>query len=171
MNFHETEVYYMKILAIGAHQDDNEFRVGGMTVKWVKAGHEVAYLSLTNGCGGHHFLTKEETIAARAKESAAVGAYLGVRYDVWEDQDDCVLVADLATRKRLIRYIRAFNPDVIEQARQRYGQPVAEENEKVVWELDGGITYAACMQHIESDTLDLTDFFNQRYYSPDESPR
>ncbi len=65
----------------------------------------------------------------------------------------------------------AFNPDVIEQARQRYGQPVTEENEKVVWELDGGITYAACMQHIESDTLDLTDFFNQRYYSPDESPR
>lgn len=103
----------MKILAIGAHQDDNEFRVGGMTVKWVKAGYEVAYLSLTNGSGGHHLLSKEETIAARAKESAAVGAHLGIRYDVWADQDDCILVADLATRKRLIRYIRALNPDVI----------------------------------------------------------
>ena len=103
----------MKILAIGAHQDDNEFRVGGMTLKWVKAGYEVAYLSLTNGCGGHHLLTKEETVAARAKESAAVAAHLGIRYDVWADQDDCVLVADLPTRKRLIRYIREFNPDVI----------------------------------------------------------
>ena len=68
----------MKILAIGAHQDDNEFRVGGMTVKWVKAGYEVAYLSLTNGSGGHHLLSKEETIATRAKESAAVAKHLGV---------------------------------------------------------------------------------------------
>ena len=103
----------MKILAIGAHQDDNEFRVGGMTVKWVKAGYEVAYLSLTNGCGGHHLLSKEETVATRAKESAAVAKHLGIRYDIWKDQDDCVLEANLATRKRLIRYIRAFNPDVI----------------------------------------------------------
>ncbi|MBR6794773.1 MAG: PIG-L family deacetylase [Clostridia bacterium] len=103
----------MKILAIGAHQDDNEFRVGGMTVKWVRAGYEVVYLSLTNGSGGHHLLSREETIATRAKESAAVAKHLGIRYDVWADQDDCVLEANLATRKRLIRYIRAFNPDVI----------------------------------------------------------
>lgn len=103
----------MKILAIGAHQDDNEFRVGGMTVKWVAAGHEVQYLSMTNGCGGHHLLSKEETVAARAKESAAVAKHLGIRYDVWADQDDCVLVADLATRHRLMRYIREFSPDVI----------------------------------------------------------
>lgn len=103
----------MRILAIGAHQDDNEFRVGGMTIKWVAAGYEVRYLSLTNGCGGHHLMTAEQTVARRAQESAAVGAYLGIRYDVWQDQDDCVLVADLATRHRLMRYIRAFNPDVI----------------------------------------------------------
>ena len=103
----------MKILAIGAHQDDNEFRVAGMTVQWVKAGHEVRFLSLTNGCGGHHILTPEETVKARAKESAAVAEYLGIRYDIWEDQDDCVLVADLATRHRLMRYIREFSPDVI----------------------------------------------------------
>ena len=103
----------MKILAIGAHQDDNEFRVGGMTVKWKEAGHEVRFLSLTNGCGGHHLLTKEQTVKTRAKESAEVAAYLGIRYDIWEDQDDCVLVADLATRHRLMRYIREFSPDVI----------------------------------------------------------
>ena len=103
----------MKILAIGAHQDDNEFRVAGMTVKWKKAGHEVRFLSLTNGCGGHHLLTPEETVEKRAKESAAVAEYLGVRYDVWKDQDDCVLVADIATRHRLIRYIREFSPDVV----------------------------------------------------------
>ena len=102
----------MKILAIGAHQDDNEFRVGGMASKWVKAGHEVRFLSLCNGSGGHHIMTPKETTERRAGESAAVAKFLGIRYDVW-DVEDCELVADLATRNRLIRYIREFSPDLI----------------------------------------------------------
>ena len=95
----------MKILSIGAHQDDNEFRVGGMACKWIKAGHEVRFLSVCDGCGGHHILTPEETTAQRATESFAVAEYLGITYDVW-DIHDCELTADLETRKRLIRYIR-----------------------------------------------------------------
>ena len=102
----------MKILAIGAHQDDNEFRCGGLAHKYVKMGHEVRFLSMCNGCGGHHLMTPEETTARRAKESASVASYLGITYDVW-DIDDCTLMPDLATRERLIRYIRAFSPDLI----------------------------------------------------------
>jgi len=102
----------MKILAIGAHQDDNEFRVGGMAHKWVQAGHEVRFLNLCNGCGGHHIMTPEETTARRAKESAKVAEFLGIEYDVW-DIDDCTIVADLPTRERLIRYIRSYSPDLI----------------------------------------------------------
>lgn len=102
----------MKILMIGAHQDDNEFRCGALADKYVKMGYEVRFLSMCNGCGGHHIMTPEETTARRAKESAAVAELLGVTYDVW-DIDDCNLVADLSTRKRLIRYIRDFKPDLI----------------------------------------------------------
>lgn len=102
----------MKILMIGAHQDDNEFGRGGLAHKYVKMGYEVRFLSMCNGCGGHHIMTPEETTACRAKESADVAKLLGITYDVW-DIDDCNLVADLATRKRLIRYIREFNPDMI----------------------------------------------------------
>ena len=102
----------MKILMIGAHQDDNEFRCGGLAHKYVKMGYEVRFLSMCNGCGGHHIMTPQETTARRAKESAAVAKLLGITYDVW-DVDDCNLVADLATRKRLIRYIREFAPDLI----------------------------------------------------------
>ena len=102
----------MKILMIGAHQDDNEFRCGGLASLYVKAGHDVCFLSMCNGSGGHHILTPEETTATRAKESAKVAELLGVRYDVW-DIDDCNIVPDLATRKRLIRYIREYNPDMI----------------------------------------------------------
>ncbi len=102
----------MKILMIGAHQDDNEFRCGGLAHKYVKLGYEVRFLSMCNGCGGHHILSPEETVSVRAKESAAVAELLGIQYDVW-DIDDCNLVADLATRKKLIRYIRKFNPDLV----------------------------------------------------------
>ncbi len=102
----------MKILMIGAHQDDNEFRCGGLAHKYVKMGYEVKFLSMCDGGGGHHIMNFEETVACRAKESAAVAELLGVTYDVW-DVNDCNLVADLATRKRLIRYIREFNPDMI----------------------------------------------------------
>ncbi len=103
----------MKILMIGAHQDDNEFRCGGIAHKLVKKGHDVRFLCMTNGCGGHHLLTKEETVATRAKESAAVAKLLGITYDIWKDQDDCVLMPDLETRRRLIRYIRHYAPDII----------------------------------------------------------
>jgi len=102
----------MKILMIGAHQDDNEFRCGGLAKKYVDAGHEVTFLSMCNGCGGHHILTPEETTKTRAKESAEVAKLLGINYDVW-DIDDCSLVADLETRRRLIRYIRRISPDLI----------------------------------------------------------
>jgi len=102
----------MKILMIGAHQDDNEICCGGLAYKYVKLGYEVRFLSLCNGCGGHHILSPKEITARRAKESAAVAEFLGIKYDVW-DIDDCNLVADLPTRKRLIRYIREFNPDMI----------------------------------------------------------
>ena len=103
----------MKILMIGAHQDDNEFRCGGLAHRLVKKGHEVKFLSMCNGCGGHHIMTPEETTAKRAKESAKVAKLLGITYDVWTDMNDCSLVADLATRRRLIRYIREFSPDLV----------------------------------------------------------
>ena len=102
----------MRVLMIGAHQDDNEFECGGLASKLIKNGHIVQFLSICNGCGGHHILSPQETTAVRAKESASVAKLLGITYDVW-DIDDCNLVADLPTRKRLIRYIRNFNPDII----------------------------------------------------------
>lgn len=107
----------MKILMIGAHQDDNEFNGGGVAYKLTKLGHEVRFLSCCNGCGGHHIMTAEETIKRRAGESAAVAKLLGIRYDVWEN-DDCTLVADLENRRKMIRYIREFAPDLVISHRQ-----------------------------------------------------
>lgn len=103
----------MKILIIGAHLDDNEFRCGGITYKYLKMNHEVQYLSVCNGSGGHHIMTPEETAARRAGEAAKVAEYLGIKYDVWENIEDCSITPELEIRRRLIRYIREYSPDLI----------------------------------------------------------
>ena len=98
---------------IGAHQDDVELEGGGLAAKYRRLGHDVRILSMTNGCGGHHILTPEETSRTRYFESQRVAKLLGVQYDVSRDVDDCTVVADIASRRRLTRYIRAYNPDLI----------------------------------------------------------
>ncbi len=103
----------MKLLCISAHQDDTEFRVGGLCTLCKQRGFDVRILAVCNGCGGHHIMTPEETSRRRYKESQAVAALIGARYDVFSDIDDCSLVADLETRHRLIRYIREYSPDII----------------------------------------------------------
>ena len=102
----------LKILMIGAHLDDNDFCGGGTALKYLQAGHSVRFLSMCNGCGGHHVHTPEEIAARRYDEAQAVAKLTGIEYDVW-DINDCELMADLETRMRLIRYIRAYAPDVI----------------------------------------------------------
>jgi len=102
----------LKVLMIGAHPDDCDICGGGLALKYATAGHSVRFLSVCNGCGGHHRMKPEEVAARRYGETQAVAALAGIEYDVW-DIPDCEVVADLETRKKLIVYIRNFNPDII----------------------------------------------------------
>ena len=102
----------MKLLVIGAHPDDNEFRCGGIAYKYKQLGHEVQFLTVCDGCRGHQSMTIEETRAKRRSEYMAVAEYLGIQYDCFEIED-CGAVADLETRRRMINYIRQANPDLV----------------------------------------------------------
>ncbi len=102
----------LKVLMIGAHPDDNDICGGGLALKYAAAGHSVRFLSVCNGCGGHHKMKPEEIARRRYGETQAVAALAGIEYDVW-DIPDCEVTANLETRKKLINYIREFNPDII----------------------------------------------------------
>lgn len=102
----------LKIIAIGAHPDDCEYCFGGTAAKYVQLGHEVCFVSVTNGNAGHQSLGRQELAAIRADETKAVSALSGVSYIVL-DNDDGSLTADLETRDQLIAVIRRFNPDMI----------------------------------------------------------
>jgi len=102
----------MKVMMIGAHPDDCEWYGCGTALKYLQAGHEVRFLSVCNGSGGHHEMSKAQIVERRRKEIDAVEKIMGITYDVW-DNDDCEVMADLENRKRLVRYIREYKPDII----------------------------------------------------------
>lgn len=103
----------IRAMMIGAHPDDLDFRCGGLAVKYARAGHKVKFLAMCNGSGGHHIMSPKEISERRYKETQRVAEIAGIEYDVWMDSEDCELTASLENRKRLVREIRKFNPDVI----------------------------------------------------------
>lgn len=102
----------IRAMMIGAHPDDCDFRCGGLALRYAQAGHSVKFLAMVDGSGGHQTMAPADIARRRRAETQAVARLAGIDYEVW-DLTDCELTADLETRKRLTRSIRAFRPDVI----------------------------------------------------------
>jgi LmbE family N-acetylglucosaminyl deacetylase len=102
----------LRLLVLGAHPDDAEYHAGGLATIYRKLGHEVRLVSMTNGQAGHHQRPPEMMARLRREEAAAAGRVIGAEYVTW-DLPDGELMADLATRHRVIREIRTFAPDLV----------------------------------------------------------
>lgn len=102
----------LRILAIGAHPDDCDVAAGGVATMYRMAGHEVRFVSVTNGEAGHQQRTPEELIRIRRQEAEAAGRILGIRYDVLKYRD-ARLEPTLEARCELIGLIRESRPDLI----------------------------------------------------------
>jgi bacillithiol biosynthesis deacetylase BshB1 len=93
------------ILIVAPHPDDAELGMGGTLAKFVKQGHRVHLLDMTNGEP-----TPLGDVATRAAESAAAGRILGV-------ERSCLglvnrqVVHDLPSRHKLAAAIRAHRPN------------------------------------------------------------
>ena len=102
----------LKLMAIGAHPDDCDHCVGGTALKLVANGHEVKFLSVTNGCCGHQIIGGGALVKRRYAEAQQCAAIVRLSYD-FLDIDDCAVVPDLTTRKLITKAIREFSPDII----------------------------------------------------------
>jgi LmbE family N-acetylglucosaminyl deacetylase len=102
----------LRLLILGAHPDDAEYHAGGLATIYRGLGHWVRIVSMTNGQAGHHQRPPEQMARLRREEAAAAGRVIGAEYVTW-DLPDGELMADLATRHRVIREIRAFAPDLV----------------------------------------------------------
>ena len=102
----------LRVLVIGAHPDDCEYKVGGLAAKFRRNGHKVTFVSMTNGDAGHHVMSSDSLAERRAAEMRQVAELTGIEYETLGIHDGR-LEPDLATREKLIRLIRNSKPDLM----------------------------------------------------------
>src|SRR5512141_1867058 len=104
-------------LAIVAHPDDIEFSCAGTTARWAMAGARICYVLCTSGDVGidEPGLTRERATHIREAEAldAARIAGVSVANVVFLREPDGLLLPTLELRKKLVREIRRFRPEVV----------------------------------------------------------
>lgn len=102
-------------LAIVAHPDDIEFGCVGTLARWAKAGARVGYVLCTSGEVGiaEPGMTKAQAAAIRESEAREAAHIAGVEDITFLGEPDGLLVATLDLRRRLVREIRRFRPEVV----------------------------------------------------------
>ncbi len=102
----------LNIVVIGAHPDDPDVSTGGTAIKFAKLGHNVLFVSVTNGDAGHYAKGGGALAKIRRNEAQEAGKRFGVTYHVLDNHDG-ELTADLNIRLDIIRLIREWNADVV----------------------------------------------------------
>ncbi len=102
----------IRVLAIGAHPDDCELKVGGCAAMWAANGDVIRFLSMTNGDTGHFAMGGGPLARRRRDEAAAAAALIGIESQMLDNHNG-ELMPTLEARKSLIHIIREFLPDLI----------------------------------------------------------
>ena len=102
----------INVVVIGAHPDDADVDVGGTAYQFAQMGHNVLFVSLTNGDAGHYSKGGGALAKIRMKEAEEAGKRIGVTYKVL-DNHDAELMPTLELRHDVIRLIRNWNADVV----------------------------------------------------------
>ncbi len=102
----------LRMMVIGAHPDDCEYKAGGLAALYRQGGHDVCYVSVTNGQSGHQTRYGPQLVAERREEAAASGRVLGLEYRVLSYPDGA-LQPTLEARDEIIRLIRQYDPDLV----------------------------------------------------------
>lgn len=100
------------VVVIGAHPDDCDIDAGGTAILFAKAGHNVLFVSVTNGDAGHYEKGGGALAKIRMAEAQEAGKRFGVKYMVL-DHHDGELMPTLDIRLEIIRIIRNWNADVV----------------------------------------------------------
>lgn len=102
----------LRIIAFGAHPDDNELRVAGTAAKWAALGHHVKFVSVTNGDIGHWREAGGPLARRRTAEVQETAKILGITTQVL-DLHDGELEPTLANRRTITRLIREWKADIV----------------------------------------------------------
>jgi LmbE family N-acetylglucosaminyl deacetylase len=102
-------------MAIVAHPDDIEFSCAGTMARWVKAGARVSYVLCTSGDVGiaEPGMTRARAAEIREAEAREAARIAGVSEIIFLREPDGMLMPTLELRKKLVREIRRFRPEVV----------------------------------------------------------
>lgn len=102
-------------MAIVAHPDDIEFSCSGTLARWAQAGARIAYVLCTSGDVGiaKPDMTKEQAVEIREAEQRAAAEIIGAEEVIFLREPDGMLQATIELRKKLVREIRRFRPEVV----------------------------------------------------------
>ncbi len=102
----------INVVIFGSHPDDADKQAGGTAAEFLKRGHNVVFVSITNGDAGHQTLGGKELARKRYFEAQEAGRRFGVEYIVL-DNPDGKLFPTLEIREEIIRIIRRYNADIV----------------------------------------------------------
>ncbi len=102
-------------MAIVAHPDDIEFSCAGTMARWAKAGARISYVLCTSGDVGidEPGMTRARAAEIREAEARLAAEIAGVGEIIFLGEPDGLLTATLELRKKLVREIRRFRPEVV----------------------------------------------------------
>ena len=102
-------------MAIMAHPDDIEYSCAGTLFKWKNAGARISYVLCTSGDAGinHLQVTREQAAEMREVEALQAAAVAGVTDVTFLREPDGLMQPTLELRKKIVREIRRFRPEVI----------------------------------------------------------
>ncbi len=102
-------------MTIVAHPDDIEFTCAGTIARWLQAGARIAYVLCTSGEVGiaENGMSKARATEIREAEQRAAAEVVGVEDVVFLREPDGMLQATIELRKKLVREIRRFRPEVV----------------------------------------------------------
>ncbi len=102
----------MRIMAVGAHPDDCELRVGGTLAKYAKAGHDVFMVSATNGEIGSNLYEMDELARMRKAESTEAAKLIGAEFICLDYRDQRFQINE-ETNMAFVDLFRYVKPDVV----------------------------------------------------------
>lgn len=141
----------LQVIVIGAHPDDADNCAGGSAAFWATMGHNVKFLSLTNGDAGHQDMGGGALAQRRREEAVESARRLGIaEYEVLDNHDG-ELTPSLDVRLQVIRRIRQWDADVVILPRPNDYHPDHRNTGLVVQDA----AYMVIVPNVASDTPPL----------------
>lgn len=102
-------------IIIVAHPDDIEFSCAGTVARWTQGGARIAYVLCTSGEVGiaEKGMTKAQAAEIREDEQRDAAQIVGVNHVIFIRDPDGMLQATIELRKKLVREIRKFKPEIV----------------------------------------------------------